>query len=343
MTDGMIGPGVSDDSSTPLTAEEIAKNVQTLKSRMKGSRNKNGRGLRSDGPSLSRSPSRTTSSNVTSKLMRKWGDSPVTDKDMAELDYSSATPATEKLTNGHATPVSVDGLVSNDAMGTRSSNGAYEVADWDYRRPKEEDLPTEEEILARATGQIFLGNDKAVDGEIEEPSTGGWSRMLARLTGKKVLTQDDLRPVLVDMEKHLMSKNVAKDIAEKLCNGVGAALVGKKLGGLTSEFSEPLASVSSLTFSYRRQVRGADRTFRIPHPSPYTQNIHRSALGNPTEAIFPLFVCLSGYASRPLRPDLCRGERCRKVHQPLESVLLAPPEWSACSHRRLRHIQERCR
>ena len=126
----------------------------------------------------------------------------------------------------------IEALVSNDAMGTREANGAYEVADWDFRPSKEEDLPTEDEILARASGR-FAVTSAEVDGSKKE-SGGGWSNMLTRLIGKKILTQEDLRPVLADMERHLMSKNVAKDIAEKLCDGVGAALVGKRLGGLTS-------------------------------------------------------------------------------------------------------------
>lgn len=70
--------------------------------------------------------------------------------------------------------------------------------------------------------------------------------MFSRLTGKKTLSQDDLKPVLAEMERHLMDKNVAKDIAEKMCDSVGAALVGKKLGGLTSK------SISLLPIHWRR-------------------------------------------------------------------------------------------
>ena len=55
------------------------------------------------------------------------------------------------------------------------------------------------------------------------------------MTSSKTLSKGDLTPVLQEMEKHLMSKNVAKDIAEKLCESVGNALVGKKLGGFGSE------------------------------------------------------------------------------------------------------------
>jgi signal recognition particle receptor subunit alpha len=160
--------------------------------------------------------------------MRKWGDSGISESDMAALDYS--TPLVEA--DGKGVAVDTEGLVSGDAMGVRGKDGNYEVADWDYRGSKskvDDDLPTEEEILARGTMSSLVHTEAKA-----EEKTSGWGSMFARLTGKKILTEEDLRPVLVEMEKHLMSKNVAKDIAEKLCDSVGAALVGKRLGGLTS-------------------------------------------------------------------------------------------------------------
>ena len=224
-TSGESSPGESDDSATPLTAEEIAKNMQTLKSRIKPGRGKG----RVSSPTAS---PKKTPSTAASKLMRKWGDSPVTKEDMAVLDYSNPGPTSdgEDQLNGTATPVDTEGLVSTDAMGKRGANGSYEVADWDF---KADDLPTEDEILARGTGKMNLQEE--INGDHVEESGSRWSSMFARLTGKKILTNEDLRPVLVEMERHLMSKNVAKDISEKLCDGVGAALVGKKLGGLASK------------------------------------------------------------------------------------------------------------
>ncbi|WWC98451.1 hypothetical protein V866_005342 [Kwoniella sp. B9012] len=233
-------PALSDNENTPVTAEEIAKNVQALKSKMKGGRAKGGRGGRGEGPSPSPSPSRKTpnNNNATAKLMRKWGDSKVSEDDMAALDFSA--PAD---TNA---PVDTEGLVSSDALGTRNSSGAYEVADWDYKRGKESDLPSEEDILSRRTGQLAITAKTNTEEESAESST--WSNMFSRLTGKKTLTQEDLKPVLVEMERHLMSKNVAKDISEKMCESVGAALVGKKLGGLNSVKSEVQNALSvSLT------------------------------------------------------------------------------------------------
>lgn len=172
--------------------------------------------------------------------MRRWGDTPVTADDMAALDYS--TPAPDSSAND---TVSVDkeSLVSSEALGTRNETGAYQVADWDFRRApvtSQENLPSEEEIIARGTSRLSL--NRAAD---DASSQSSWTSMFSRLTGSKILTRNDLAPVLVEMEKHLMSKNVAKDIAEKLCDSVGAALVGKKLGGLSSVKSEVQSVLST--------------------------------------------------------------------------------------------------
>ncbi|EIW70063.1 hypothetical protein TREMEDRAFT_43682 [Tremella mesenterica DSM 1558] len=218
------------ETSTPVTAEEISKNVQAIKSKLKARKPRGGRES-----AVSSSPSRKTPSSAGAKLMRKWGDSVVSAEDMASFDYSAPAPTT----NGHsdAPAVKTDDLISTAAMGTRNKQGTYEVADWDLGRSE---LPTEEEILARVTGELKI-TDK-VEKKV------GWGDMLNRLTGKKILTEEDLRPVLREMEKHLMGKNVAKDIAEKMCEGVGAALVGKRLAGLTSIKSQVQSSLSdSLT------------------------------------------------------------------------------------------------
>ena len=55
-----------------------------------------------------------------------------------------------------------------------------------------------------------------------------------------MLTEEDLKPVLEGMKQHLMKKNVAKEIAEKVCEGVGESLVGKKVGGFQSMLLLPV-------------------------------------------------------------------------------------------------------
>ncbi|BEJ16532.1 hypothetical protein CspHIS471_0511370 [Cutaneotrichosporon sp. HIS471] len=224
---GAETPHSGDEAHNAVSAEDIAKNVQALKGRMKG---RKGRGR--DGMTPSPVPSPRKASGAQAKLMRKWGDTPVSDADIAALDYSS--PAPENVT------VDVDALVSQDALGTRTATGNYEVADWDFGSGKKDDLPTEEDILSRRTQKLTI-----VDDDDEPAEESRWASMLSRLSGKKAITKEDLRPVIAEMEKHLMAKNVAKDIAEKLCDGVASSLVGKKLGGLSSVKSEVEKALSS--------------------------------------------------------------------------------------------------
>ncbi|XP_060599064.1 LOW QUALITY PROTEIN: signal recognition particle receptor subunit alpha-like [Ruditapes philippinarum] len=65
-------------------------------------------------------------------------------------------------------------------------------------------------------------------------SSGGMFSMFKNLVGSKMLTEEDLAPVLDKFREHLVSKNVAADIAVKLCESVSAKLEGKVLGTFSS-------------------------------------------------------------------------------------------------------------
>lgn len=54
------------------------------------------------------------------------------------------------------------------------------------------------------------------------------------LVGNKSLKHDDMAPVLEKLKDHLITKNVAADIAQKLCDSVGVKLEGKVLGTFDS-------------------------------------------------------------------------------------------------------------
>lgn len=47
------------------------------------------------------------------------------------------------------------------------------------------------------------------------------------LVGSKTVTQEDMAPVLDKMRDHLIAKNVAAEIACKLCDSVANKLTGK--------------------------------------------------------------------------------------------------------------------
>ncbi|KAG5318571.1 SRPRA protein, partial [Pseudoatta argentina] len=58
--------------------------------------------------------------------------------------------------------------------------------------------------------------------------------MFKSLVGSKSLKQEDMLPVLEKLKDHLITKNVAADIAQKLCDSVGTKLEGKILGTFDS-------------------------------------------------------------------------------------------------------------
>lgn len=141
------------------------------------------------------------------KAATKWGDSKVTAADMAAYDYSSDAPS-----SGASTPAKQ--LVSSQAMGKRTKSGLYEVADY-------------------AAGRNATDSDDEDDKPVE--STSAFASIFSRLSlTSKPLTAADLAPALLAMREHLMSKNVARDIADKVCEGVGKSLEGRKVSGFSA-------------------------------------------------------------------------------------------------------------
>jgi signal recognition particle receptor subunit alpha len=267
----------------PQDADEIAKNLQALKAKLKGSPagakkggaggggSKAGSGAASPGGSSgAETPTKRTKS-AGSKVMRKWGDSSssITDSDMAALDFSSPPPPTSSL-SPPADSANLDELVSKEAMGTRGKDGLYDVADLDTEEEDDDDeegldglgAGKEDDVdamiikalaksrlktaaaAAKSSSSLFKRSplNPDADEDVAKASSSSSSTMssfFSRLTGSKVLTKEDLAPVLEAMEKHLMGKNVAKEIAEKMCEGVEKSLVGKKLAGFGSTSSSP--------------------------------------------------------------------------------------------------------
>lgn len=160
------------------------------------------------------------------KVATKWADSKVTAADMAAYDYSSDVPS-----SGASTPLT--SLVSSTALGKRSKSGLYEVADYDVGKRRGAD-----------------DSDDSDDDDAPLPSSATpaprstFASLLAKLSlSPKNLTAADLAPTLAAMREHLMAKNVASDIADQVCTGVGKSLEGRQ--------------VSSFGGSVKKQVRTA--------------------------------------------------------------------------------------
>lgn len=228
--------------------QQIARNVQALKNRLRGrGGRRGGRGGRTGAASEKEShpnseyiysiiifvsfpltalySSETPTKSKKAKTQRKWGDEVPTELDMASLDFSVDKP---DAANGDLGSHDLQALVDQASLGTRTRDGLYEVKDWEFSQGKD-----------NHTGNLIAEALKPLDRNPSSStsSLGPLGSLFARLTGSKVLTKADLKPVLEGMKQHLMKKNVAMEIADKVCEGVGESLVGRKVGGFQSRVS----------------------------------------------------------------------------------------------------------
>ena len=76
------------------------------------------------------------------------------------------------------------------------------------------------------------------DDEAEQPGgsakpSGIWG-LISKLTGNKELDQTDIEATIAQFKEGLMAKNVAVEIADKLCDSVSEGLIGTKKGAFTT-------------------------------------------------------------------------------------------------------------
>ncbi|GAT29627.1 signal sequence receptor alpha subunit [Aspergillus luchuensis] len=150
------------------------------------------------------------------KKMRKWDADGFADEDDGQvLDYSAHADGEE------AAAPAVEG-VSQDSWGHRTGKGQFVL----------KDLGDEvHSILENA------GSDKAKDASSAGFVGSGFNAiggLLRNIVGGKTLTEADLEKPLKTMEDHLLKKNVAREAAVRLCEGVKRELVGKKTGNFQS-------------------------------------------------------------------------------------------------------------
>ncbi|MBA0747721.1 hypothetical protein Gogos_004611 [Gossypium gossypioides] len=92
-------------------------------------------------------------------------------------------------------------------------------------------MDIEEIISSDSEGEVDDNVQK--DSKPEAKKKGWFSSMFQSIAGKANLEKEDLEPALKALKDGLMTKNVAEEIAEKLCESVAASLEGKKLASFT--------------------------------------------------------------------------------------------------------------
>lgn len=75
--------------------------------------------------------------------------------------------------------------------------------------------------LVRSKSQKPMAPDNPVEGRILS--------FFRNLTGNRIMQESDVRQVLRNMREHLIKKNVAANIADKICSSVGDSIMGKPL------------------------------------------------------------------------------------------------------------------
>ncbi|OCH87428.1 signal recognition particle binding protein [Obba rivulosa] len=234
----------SESNAQVIDGEQIARNVHALKNRLRGRGGKPGRcgpgrpEPGSGGDSLPGSDTDTQSKRkVKAKVQRKWGNEAPTESDMASLDYSHETADSAKP----GASLDLSALVDKSSLGVRNEEGLYEVKDWEFSTASGKST---EDVIA----EVLKNAPQSAKPTSTSGSLGALGSIFARLTGSKVLSEEDLKPVLESMKQHLMKKNVAKEISEKVCEGVGESLVGKKVGGFqTTNAAVRLALSNAIT------------------------------------------------------------------------------------------------
>ncbi len=138
--------------------------------------------------------------------------------------------------------------MDENARGTIGIDGLYEVKDLAFGGQiggkDDEDDEEEDDVIARALSGASFGRKPVDSGTAPNSSPvasvtsryGLLSRLLTKITGgSKALTKEDLDPILAGMKDHLMQKNVAQEIASKICEGLEEGLVGKRVSGFRGE------------------------------------------------------------------------------------------------------------
>ena len=167
------------------------------------------------------------------KKGRKWdADGMADEDDDVQLDYSAAPNTLTSDSEAEATARSgaVERVDSN-TWGTKTK-GRFVLKDLDDEV---------HDILSSAQARSATAKASTGGGGIVGSSLNTISGLFRNVIGGKVLTKEDIDKAMKGMEEHLLRKNVAREAAVRLCEGVEKELMGVK----TSSFE----SRSFLTFA----------------------------------------------------------------------------------------------
>ncbi|XXH05858.1 hypothetical protein Hte_012298 [Hypoxylon texense] len=161
------------------------------------------------------------------KKNRKWDADGFADEedDSLQLDYSVTrnTLTSDSEAEATARSTAVEG-VDSSTWGTTTSKGQFVLKDLDDEVHS---------ILKSAEAKNTTSNTGAKGGLVGS-GLNTISSLFRNVVGGKTLTKADLDKAMKGMEDHLLRKNVAREAALRLCEGVEKELLGVKTGSFES-------------------------------------------------------------------------------------------------------------
>ena len=199
------------------------------------------------------------------KKGRKWtDDGQVDEDDGAVLDFSA--PAND-ATSGEDEPKERPGAmeeVDQTTWGSKTGKGQFVLKDLDDHINSILASADAKKADSAATSSGLLGSGMSAIGGLFRNVVGG-----------KTLTKEDLDKAMKGMEDHLLRKNVAREAAIRLCEGVERELIGVKTGNFESTCFSSLLQDKKLT-AFRCPSQNPNCDGILPSKNPHPNLISRS-------------------------------------------------------------------
>ncbi|KAI9375842.1 signal recognition particle, alpha subunit, N-terminal-domain-containing protein [Aspergillus egyptiacus] len=217
-----LGAATSDEGSPPQTPDisrtssPSSSHILTAKAGPGGRASRRARKAANATASSGDEKGRKGKTPKGGKKLRKWDADGLADEDDGTvLDYSA--PAQEDEMSAPA----VEG-VTQDSWGRRTGKGQFVLKDLGEEVHSILENADNEKAKSSGPSGLVGSGFSAIGG------------LLRNIVGGKVLTEADLEKPLKAMEDHLLKKNVAREAAVRLCDGVKLELAGKKTGNFQS-------------------------------------------------------------------------------------------------------------
>ena len=153
---------------------------------------------------------------ASTKKGRVWGpDGLAGEDDGATLDYSAAGNDTDQGDGVRSPPPEA---ISQDSWGSKNKKGQFVLKDLD------EEMDNILRDQDKSNGVAGSGGSRF----------GAISGYFRNIVGGKTIAKEDLDKPLKAMEEHLINKNVARDAAIRLCEGIETEMIGKKTAAFES-------------------------------------------------------------------------------------------------------------